>query len=409
VAAQWLAATGSSIDMTQCDMAWGGGQECDAFSLWVGDDSVLGGEFYKDEEQCQLHECPVDCEAYNWGQWGACTATCQHGTTTRTRQVKIPENYGGAACVNDGFPELHSQTEECNENVSCDKYDLPQCQTDHVHCEIKTHQLHEDRTWMTSIDTSGMRYYHNTETGESTYTKPADFVECAAPLPLTWQTTAVHNRTDLPVPGADPGQHTFTQIAEGGFHPHITQDCINNQDCGMVDLGACHGCDSEQECKDMGLSSTVFVTHHREHMGQQKYDPATGTYQQAQYNCKRGDNGDCHCTCDAHPPCVVRQGYVLRECQGRHAAHNIAEPHSIAIEDDDEHEACNEMLHGNAFPGIPNMQDCCNLCTNHPDCGAWEYSSTQLCVLKAGAPAFKAVPSDSTFAVWSGCRAGETC
>ena len=84
-------------------------------------------------------------------------------------------------------------------------------------------------------------------------------------------------------------------------------------------------------------------------------------------------------------------------------------PHSHALQDDDEQLACNRMLHGNAYPNVPNMQDCCNLCTNHPKCDAWEYSSSKMCVLKSGAPAFKPVPSDSTFAVWSGCRAGETC
>ena len=24
---------------------------------------------------------------------------------------------------------------------------------------------------------------------------------------------------------------------------------------------------------------------------------------------------------------------------------------------------CNKMLHGNAYPNVPNMQECCNLCT----------------------------------------------
>lgn len=177
----------------------------------------------------------------------------------------------------------------------------------------------------------------------------------------------------------------------------------------MVDLGACHGCDTEQECRDMGLSTTLFVTHHRKNMAQRRYNMASGKYEQAKYHCKREGTDGCKCTCDAHPPCVVKQGYVLRECRMRHAAHNVALPHAHALQDDDEDLACNRMLHGNAYPNVPNMQDCCNLCTNHPKCDAWEYSSSKLCVLKAGAPAFKLVPTGSKFTVWSGCRAGETC
>merc|ERR1719258_408141 len=86
------------------------------------------------------------------------------------------------------------------------------------------------------------------------------------------------------------------------------------------------------------------------------------------YHCKREGKGGCKCTCDAHPPCVVKQGYVLRECKTRHAAHNVASPHAHALQDDDEDLACNRMLHGNAYPNVPNMQDCCNMCTNHPKC-----------------------------------------
>ena len=187
------------------------------------------------------------------------------------------------------------------------------------------------------------------------------------------------------------------------------------QNCGLVDLGACHGCDTEQECKDMGVSSTLFVTHERKYMHMKRWNGSKGRYEQAKYHCRReGPWGQhsCSCKCDAHPPCAVRKGYVLRECKhtASSAAHGLAAPHSVASEDDDaDAEGCNAMLHGNAFPNVPNMQDCCNMCTNHPKCGSWEYSASKMCVLKEGKPAFKAVPAASAKAVWSGCRAGEQC
>jgi hypothetical protein len=412
--AAWTAATGLAVDMTRCDMAWGGGKECSAFPLWVGDTNVQGGQYYKQQQQCNQHECPVDCVPRNWGAWGACTATCGSGSTTRTRAIKIPEDFGGKACANGAFPQLHAQTETCNADVSCDKNALPVCQTNHVHCDIKTHALNQARSWMSSIDSKGVRYYHNILTGLSQHEKPDGFVECAAPLPAKWQTSKTTKRAsgtgaDDVSPYQTHGRNTITHYREGDFHELATARCINNQNCGLVDLGACHGCDTEQECKDMGLSSTLFVTHHRKYMAQQRFNPALNKYEQAKYHCKREGVDGCKCTCDAHPPCVVKQGYVLRECKTRHSAHNVASPHAHALADDDEQLACNRMLHGNAYPNVPNMQDCCNMCTNHPKCDAWEYSSTKLCVLKSGAPAFKAVPSDSTFAVWSGCRAGETC
>lgn len=44
----------------------------------------------------------------------------------------------------------------------------------------------------------------------------------------------------------------------------------------------------------------------------------------------------------------------------------------------------NDMVFGNRFLGVQVMQDCCNLCTNHPKCTAWEYDSEKVCVLKSG-------------------------
>jgi len=406
--AKYEAATGQKVFTSRCDMAWGAGKACSAFPLWVGDASVEGGEYYKDQEQCNHHECPVDCVPHSWGAWSACTATCDIGTTTRTRKVKIADAYGGIACTNGKFPELHAQTVKCNEQVSCSKWALPKCQSDHVHCDIKQHKLNQPRTWMSSIDAKGVRYYHNVVSGQSTYVKPKDFLACSEPPATKWHNTKVIDRGLNEYDTTRYGRFDRT-LQLGHFVPHLSQACINNQNCGLVDLGACHGCDTEQECKDMGLSSTVFVTHHRKNMAQQRYNPVSGKYEQAHYHCKRDGKDGCKCTCDAHPPCVVKQGYVLRECKAHHSAHSITHPHAHALQDDDEELGCNRMLHGNAYPDVPNMQDCCNMCTNHPKCDAWEYSSTKMCVLKSGTPAFKPVPSDSTFAVWSGCRAGEAC
>jgi hypothetical protein len=387
--AKWLAETGEAITLARCDMAWGGGKECSTFADWVGDANVQGGQYYKQTQNCNTGACPVDCVANPWEPWSGCTKSCgTAGTSTRVRSVKIAENYGGKPCVNMCEAErsncakdgLHKQVSKCNVGISCDKYDLPTCQMDHVHCDIKDHTVNADRSWYHKIDANGARYYHNTMTGENTYTKPATFMECSAPPTQQWHNHKTVDRTDIN-PHDTHVFGTFTKKRIGEFKVHVTPTCLNNQNCGLIDIGACHGCDTEQECKDMGLSSTLFVTHHRKYMHYQKYNAVTKQHEHVQYHCKREGARGCKCTCDGHPPCVVKQGKLLH----------------------------NKLIHGNAYPNVPTLQDCCNMCTNHPQCGSWEYSDSKLCVLKTGAPQFFDVPSSAAGAVWSGCRSGEAC
>jgi len=328
----------------------------------------------------------------------------------------VPDTFGGKVCTNDpAYTHLHNQTEPCNTGVGCGHNDLPQCQDNHVHCEIRNHHVERDAgdAWRVGRDSEGRSYYRNILTGQNRYDKPKELVECASPLPQKYVQDAVHSR--------DINKHdtflynphgTFTKYRTGHFETPATMDCINNQNCGLVDLGSCHGCDTEEECRDVGVSSTLFVTHERLHMNLTRYDAATSSHSKATYHCKRvGAWGahTCNCTCDAHPPCVERQGFVLRECADHKSAHGLPMPHAHALTSSDTNAtACNRMLHGNAFPNVPDIQDCCDMCTNHPDCGAWEYSSSNMCVLKAGKPAFQRVHLTSGM-VWAGCPSGEAC
>jgi hypothetical protein len=400
--AAWVQATGEDAWTTSCDMAWGGGKECSAFADDMGANTQWMSDtgYYKRTRNCnegQAHLCPVDCVANPWQPWSACTATCGEGSSTRTRTVKIANANGGKACENHCVADragcttsgLHKQTSTCNTDVSCSKFDLPTCQASHVHCEIKKHSLNapEKHAWMTSIDSKGKRYYHNTVTSVNTYTKPANFVMCGKREDVfkadSTTKRALGTKADEISPYQTHGRNTITHFRTGSFaKPVVDKTCFNNQNCGLSDASACHGCDTEQECKDMGISSTLFVTHHRAHMKMTHFNRATGKHEQAQYHCRREGATGCKCTCNGHTPCVVHQGKLLS----------------------------NQMLHANSYPSVPTLQDCCNMCTNHPKCGSWEYSSTKVCVLKSGAPQFVDAASASTsITVWSGCRAGETC
>merc|ERR1711871_343749 len=88
----------------------------------------------------------------------------------------------------------------------------------------------------------------------------------------------------------------------------------------------------------------------------------------------------CKCRCAKHPPCYGKTGQDL----------------------------ANTIILGNHWELIEKRQDCCNMCTNHPECGSFTYrDNAQLCELFKGAPTFiDAVDASST---WSGCESGSKC
>jgi hypothetical protein len=95
------------------------------------------------------------------------------------------------------------------------------------------------------------------------------------------------------------------------------------------------------------------------------------TYLQCYFNTAKAFNladrlkpdAPCECKCTAHP-CCWSVGYTLK----------------------------NEELHGNR-KGVDSAQECCNHCTNHPQCTSWVYwpgTFFDQCVLHQGTPAWQA-------------------
>ncbi len=63
---------------------------------------------------CNTQACPVDCQVSAWGQWGLCSVSCgDGGSETRSRSVEIAAAHGGAAC-----PALQ-QTRDCPNSPHC--------------------------------------------------------------------------------------------------------------------------------------------------------------------------------------------------------------------------------------------------------------------------------------------------
>jgi hypothetical protein len=301
-----------------------------------------------------------------------------------------------------------SEQSECNKDVPCDIWKLPECALEHVQCEIREHKVNDKPAIMGAYTQSGELYYvdmacrnakPDTEASnlQCKVDKPDDFVDCGHAQQKKWTTTseidlhALWATTKKP-PAHHPHQKNvhvsstgrkksvFSHTRQGAFES-VDQSCINNQDCGLNDVGHCHRCDTKQECKDLGFSSTLFVKNHRKYMHLTRFDTMTGQRKQVNYHCKRVGDSGCKCHCNGHLPCVAKKGKML----------------------------ANAALHANAYPQVPTMQDCCNMCTNHPDCQSWEYSDSKICVLKSGVPQFVDVPADVPAQIWSGCRAGTQC
>ena len=57
---------------------------------------------------------PVNCEWNIWTEWSNCSSSCGGGTQVKTRQILIPEAYGGTNCT--GTNEL---IQNCNINITC--------------------------------------------------------------------------------------------------------------------------------------------------------------------------------------------------------------------------------------------------------------------------------------------------
>jgi hypothetical protein len=119
------------------------------------------------------------------------------------------------------------------------------------------------------------------------------------------------------------------------------------------------------------LSHVIQVTHEKHFM-----------HIAANYHCKLGaDETSCDCKCDKHPPCCAKANQLL----------------------------ANAMLLGNKYKSIASAQTCCNMCTNHPGCTGWEYTSEQVCALKGGTPQFVENPPPQSIVTWAGLPSPHSC
>lgn len=67
----------------------------------------------QEELQCNTHKCPLDCKFSAWGKWAPCSQTCEEGTTARKRRVVITPAFGGLPCDGDLLEEKVCKVQEC--------------------------------------------------------------------------------------------------------------------------------------------------------------------------------------------------------------------------------------------------------------------------------------------------------
>jgi hypothetical protein len=107
---------------TGCHEGWGVGAK-------------LCAEWDQHEVQdCNVHQCPVNCEISQWAGWSQCTKSCGEGETKRTRSITKPLEFGGSC------DHHFSETTECNRH-SCDIKLLPKCHGEHIHCKVVQKQM----------------------------------------------------------------------------------------------------------------------------------------------------------------------------------------------------------------------------------------------------------------------------
>ena len=143
--------------------------------------------------------------------------------------------------------------------------------------------------------------------------------------------------------------------------------------------GNCHHCDTPAECAIKGIHKTLVVTHDR------KYSGMKG--QLNSFHCYRSESApahdSCYCTCSMHPPCMSKRGVRLS----------------------------NTPLIGNRWEKVWTQQECCNMCTNHPQCESFTWTKGLTCTLYEGSPVEVAIDqADPTFdRTFSGCQSGDFC
>ena len=290
-------------------------------AAWGGGKACSHDDYrWSQTNNCNAHACPIDCTFTQWGHWEPCSQACDGGGTHRVRAIISKEEFGGKKCPNTrdpptGFAPCNSHT--CSDHPAA-------CGAEHVRCNVLMLEHHRS-----SITTRGdlTACGHSVIEEQNMCWNNDSCKTCKNPL-------LVHSNNDHCHKEACHDADTASERA--------MQDRLQAQYTACLD-----GADDLRNAarKEAGLPEipcrklfpTLQVTHDRENMEQL-----------GKFKCAKDSPTTCSCKCDRHPPCCATKNKLLT----------------------------NSMVFGNRFTDVAVLQDCCNMCTNHPDCTAWEVCCT---------------------------------
>jgi hypothetical protein len=120
---------------TACTMSCGGGVQSrkrDIVTSAAYDGLACGA--LTESRECNLHKCPIDCQVTKFGQWSACTKSCNSGVATRERSITGNSwMHGGKPC-----PAL-KETKKCNTQhcpLDCEQSSFTAWSTCSVTCGV---------------------------------------------------------------------------------------------------------------------------------------------------------------------------------------------------------------------------------------------------------------------------------
>jgi len=92
----------------------GGWQQLNRQPIVVNDECGVKCPAYQRFKRCGQYHCPIDCHMSEWSGWSKCTADCEGGVQSHTRNIMMKPKNGGEQC------NTVEEARACN-TMSCDR------------------------------------------------------------------------------------------------------------------------------------------------------------------------------------------------------------------------------------------------------------------------------------------------
>ena len=331
----------------------------------------------KEASACTMSPCPVDCQfSLSDARCGVCSTTCGKGSQKCQQKISMQPKFGGKACPPTDKLGFATVVRSCGTRTPCP-----------VDCKVTAWNFSKcTKSCGSGLKSGGRTIVVEAQHGGKACPKLTTTVQCGAEACPIDCTTTPFTPWSPCTRSCGGGKSTRTRKILG-------QPKVGGKACGAtVEHTKCnvHRCDgavcdaSHLRCYvDYTRNKQITIMHNHDHRDKFALPGPMG-----QFHCgivgKSSFNRlfeRCECRCNKHAPCCSKENYVLG----------------------------NDGLVGNTFKGVKSIGDCCQKCTFHPQCGAWEYSANGVCILKGGTPKFVKNPLSAELKTWAGARSGGSC